>query len=129
MLSHLQAEFNLLDDLAFCQDRTVFAVTKRHSMELVTRCEQKGYILRRDNVFLITPLGLERHSELELLLFQAEKESQQLSAQNAHSERNTRSDRRFQFFLQLFLTLLAYALGLITEHFSGILELLLSLLH
>lgn len=110
MLSHLYDEYQLLNDVAFCEDRTALAVTKRHSVDLVSLCEQKGFILRRGTCFAITPLGLERHTELLQHLSQAQQHAQQEANEEARDHRNA-ARSWWQFLLGL---LIGWLLGCFT---------------
>lgn len=125
-MDDLRSEHLLLADLASTDDRSYFSVSKRHAVSLVDNALHAGYItVSALNVCRLTPSGLQRLSHLTELLASAQQQAHQLSAQDTKQKRATVSDRVFQ----LLLTLLSFSLGILAEHFSGVIDFLIGLLH
>lgn len=126
LLDDLNAQYALLADLVSADDRSYFTLAKRHSPLLVDNARDAGYItVSALNICRLTPAGQQRLDHLTELLASAQHQAYQLAHQDSKQKRAAVSDRVFQ----LLLTLLSFALGMLAEHFSGILDFFASLIH
>ena len=119
-------ELSFLDELNLTADRSFYRLSNKYGLPLVEQCISAGYVLRRPDYSLrITQSGAQRLADLRAQLYLIEQDAKQLSEQNSKEKRKITSDRIFQ----LLLTLLSFALGMLAEHLSGILESILSVPH